>query len=293
MVCWTDVLMRVGRLDEASSLLERLLVQTAGGTDRRLEGITRADLGMLYVEQGRMDAATPCLEAALAIFTGEGRRLGQGSVVLMLGSLHDMQGVAAASRSCLESALASYREVGNKPGTGDVLASLAILNRHQGRLDDARLLFDQALAICHEVDNQHHAGHVMCSLSALDLLQGRLDQVADHIDEAERVNRARGYRLQEGVALSMRERIASPAAAGRRSAAGAAPRRGEALLRAIDNPFELANLLCIVVRAELAGADPAAARAASTEAEAIVRQIGATPGSGLMRGIALVRALGL
>ena len=70
-------------------------------------------------------------------------------------------------------------------------------------------------------------------------------------------------------------------------------RQGEALLRAIDNPFELANLLCIVVRAELAGADPAAARAASTEAEAIVRQIGATPVSGLMRGIALVRALGL
>ncbi len=369
MVCWTDALMRVGRLDDASSLLERLLVQTAGGTDRRLEGIVRANLGMLYIEQGRMDAATPCLEAALAIFTGEGRRLGQGGVLLMLGNLHDMQGAAAASRSCLESALAIYREIGNNPGTGDVLASLAILNRHQGRmeqaqacyqsalvilrevgnrrvegivlgnlgnllmdqghveqaqwhfeaaltihrevgsrvvesyvldslggvhrhhgrLDDARLLFDQALAICHEVDNQYHAGHVLCSLSALDLLQGRLDQAADHIDAAVRVNQALGNRLSEGVALSMRGELRLQQR--RVEEARQALRQGEALLRAIDNPFELANLLCIVVRAELAGADPAAARAAMAEAEAIARQIGATPGSGLMRGIALVRAL--
>ncbi len=67
-------------------------------------------------------------------------------------------------------------------------------------------------------------------------------------------------------------------------------REGEALLRDVDNPVELAHLLCVKAWTAFDAGDGALARAALREAEDIARRIAATSGSELVREIDELRA---
>ena len=241
-VIWADALMRVGRLDDARSLLERLLVQTASGTDRRLEGIVQANLGMLYTEHGRMDDAKPCLVAALSIFVDEGYRLGQGSVLIKLGNLHDMKGSAAQSRACHESALAIYGEIGNHGGTGNVMASLAILNRHQGRMEEAQACYESALAIHREVGNRRSEGIVLGNLGNLLMDQGHVEQAQLHYEAALNIHREVGSRVVEGYVLDSLGGVHRHH--GRLNEARQLYDLALAICREVDNEYHAGHVLC-------------------------------------------------
>ena len=67
-------------------------------------------------------------------------------------------------------------------------------------------------------------------------------------------------------------------------------REGEALLRDVDNPLELAHLLCVKGWTAVDAGDGAQARTALREAEDIARRIAATSGSELVRDIDELRS---
>ena len=62
------------------------------------------------------------------------------------------------------------------------------------------------------------------------------------------------------------------------------------MLRAIEDPVELANLLCAQGRANAAAGDTGQTRLVLAEIQQIAARIGATPDSGLGREVAQLRA---
>ena len=201
----------------------------------------------------------------------------------MLGNLGNVdmdRGHIEQGQTHYEAALAIHREVGSRVVEGIALANLGWVHPHHGRMNEAREHYDLALAISREVANPVHEGVVLCYVGALEVDQGRMAQAEAHLDQALLVNRAVGNRCSEGVALGDLS-----TGQGRVGEATEALRQGEALLREIDNPFELANLFCIRARAEIAAGGLGLARATLAEAETIAARIGATPASGLVRQI--------
>ena len=69
-------------------------------------------------------------------------------------------------------------------------------------------------------------------------------------------------------------------------------REGEAVLREIGNPLELAGLLCVKGRAAIAAGEPKVARGALEEAEAIAGRLAATPNASLAQDIKALRLTG-
>jgi len=64
---------------------------------------------------------------------------------------------------------------------------------------------------------------------------------------------------------------------------------GTALLRHVDNPYELAHLLCVKPRTALDAGNGVLAHTALREADEIARRISATSDSGLARDIDALR----
>ncbi len=64
-----------------------------------------------------------------------------------------------------------------------------------------------------------------------------------------------------------------------------------ALLRRVDNPFELARVLCIKGRVEVARSEPHRARETLADAEAIAAPLEARPDSAIGREINKLREL--
>jgi tetratricopeptide (TPR) repeat protein len=246
-------------------------------------GHVRAGLGILNRHQGRMDEAREHYEAALAIHREVGDRRSEGIVLGNLANLLDDQGSLEQARAHHEAALAIHREVGSRVVEAYALANIGIIDGAQGRREDARVHLEQSLTIDREVSNREHEGVTLVNLGDLELAESRYDRAEDHLKEALQINRATGNRLYQGVALAalgeLRRRHR------RIAEAVEMLQEGEALLRDVDNPLELAYLLCVKARTALDAGDRAIARAALGECEDIAGRIAATSESKLGREI--------
>ena len=251
------------------------------------EGHVLASLGILSRHQGQMAQARTYYGYALEIHREVGDRRSEGIVLGNLGNVLTDQGHNTDGQAHYEASLAIHREVGSRVVEGYALANLGLVHQHFGRMGAAREHFTLALTICAEVANRFHEGVVLCYLSALEVTEGRMTIAAACVDRALRVNREVGNRLSEGIALGVLGDLLTQQ--GRSGEALKALRTGEAVFREIDNPFELALLLCIKSLAEIAANDLQSARTTLAEAERLAAQIGSTADSGLGRQLARVR----
>lgn len=250
-------------------------------------GHVRAGLGILNRHQGRMDEAREHYEAALAIYREVGDRRSEGIVLGNLANLLTDQGRLGQARAHHEAALAIHRKVGSRVVEAYALANIGLLHSEQGRRDEARACLEQALTIDREVSNRIHEGVVLVSLGVLELAEDQIDAAQAHLDQALQINRATGNRLYQGTTLTALGVLARRQE--RSAEALSVLQEGEALLREIDNPFELANLLCVKVRAALDAGEQELARTTLAEVAEIARRLAATTDSGLVREINALR----
>ena len=251
-------------------------------------GQVLAGLAILNRHQGRMDEAQAHYQSALAIHRELGDRRTEGIALGNLGNVLMDLGHVAQAQTHYEAALAIHREVGSRVVEGVTLANLGNVHRHFGRMGDAHAFHELALAISREMANRWHEGVVLTGLGAVEVLQGRWALAWQHFDEALVVNRATGNRSYEGMTLGCLGELLTRQ--GLLPDALDALRQGEALLRDVDNPIELANLLCIRGRAGVAAGELDLARNALVEAQTIANKLGATADSGLERELAELRA---
>jgi predicted ATPase/class 3 adenylate cyclase len=318
----------IGRVDEAQRWLEQALERARAAGDRHREVDVLDRLGYVSISQGRFEEARAHCEAAVAIHREPGLRRAEGQATANLAIAHQEQGRTTPAYDLYVAALAICREVGNRRLEGVILGNLANLHAYQGRFDEARSHYDQALAIHAELGNRRSEGmlrgnlgllhaehglqkeamalyeaalriaremgdrgheiHVLVDAGHLLLEMGRIDEAASHYEQALVISRALSNHQMEGVALGKLGDLLL--GQGRVAEAREKLREGEALLRGLGDALELATLLCVRGRADLAAGDGDAARRALVAAEATATAAAAGPKTLLSREVAKLRA---
>jgi predicted ATPase/class 3 adenylate cyclase/Tfp pilus assembly protein PilF len=318
-----NVQRETGRMDEAWTNLSLALKASRGTGDRRLEAIVLQNIGVFHGEHGRVQEKRGPCEAALAIFSEVGDRRLEALALANLGMLHLEQGRPEQAESCFETALAINREVGNRRLDGVVLTCLGGVLTDRGNFEDAEELYDRAFVIAHETGDRRtegvtlgnlgelhaasgatgrsrhyflqaldiaretghrrHEGFVLGKLGALSLEEGRLEESRRDIDAALVLHRQVGDTRLEGIVLGSLGDLLS--AQGEGSAALEPIRSGEALLHQAGDVLEVAKLLCIRGRVELAIGEKASARRTLADAAEAARSIGAGTSSELGRAL--------
>ena len=278
----------LGRLDEAARCYAEALALHRELGDRRAEGGTLAGLAVVHHDQGEMVEALAFYEAALAILHECADRMSEGIVLGNLATLHNDLGRLDDARAAYDGALAIAREIGDRTGEAVTLGNLGKLLRDLGRLDEARGRYEESLAIARETGDRRTEGIALGGIGTCHGDQGRADLALAWFDAALAVHRAIGNRRFEGETLANQGEML--AQLGRLAEARAALRDGETVLREIGDALDLAKLLCVAGRVEVAAGDRQAATSALAQADAAAAALGATPASELGQGLARLRA---
>ena len=321
-------LRRAGRSEEAATEFEQALALARAIGDGHREASVLVTLGNLRRDQGRMDDARTRLEASLVLARAGGNRRLEGNLIGNLGILHAVQGRLEDARAHFEQALVdpprsgqpshrghrhqqsrqrvfASRENWTKPARttsrrwpsiarsaiAATKASSSVTwasgTGEQGQLDDALECYEAALAIAREVGDRLVEGFILGAIANILRLQGNSDEAMVLCERALAIHRAVGARRAEGGILgSIGELLAER---GRHAESREAFRKGEALLREVGDQLGLVMLFCERGRAEAAGGDDAAARAALAAAEEVAEAMGAGPDSEVGRRIVALR----
>jgi tetratricopeptide (TPR) repeat protein len=186
-----------------------------------------------------------------------------------------------------EAALAIHREIGDRVGVCVTLGNLGKLSRDEGRADEAHLHYATALQIAREMGNRREEGIALGGLAGVHRDRGEADEARARYEEALAIHREVGNRRFEGEVLAnLAELLAKE---GGLAPAREALRMGEELLREIDDPLDLAKLLCIRGCVEVGAGAFGAALAALEEAQSLASALAADPESELCREIVKLR----
>jgi predicted ATPase/predicted negative regulator of RcsB-dependent stress response len=276
-----------GRMEEARTHFEVELAIHREVGNRLYEGIVLGNLGLLHAEQGRLSEAQVHCEAALSIHREVGNRIDEGIVLGYLGDLQNEQGQVGEAQIHLEAALAIHREVGKRLFEGIVHGNLGDLHLGQGRIAEALAHYNEAIAINREVGNRRIEGIFLGHLGNLHLGEGRMAEARAHYEAGLAILREAGVRHYEGVVLGYLGRLLYQE--GRIAEAREALAQAEEILRAVNDPLELAKLLCHRAEDEHGCGNVALARTLVGEVEVLVAQIECGPDSQLGRMLATLR----
>ena len=278
---------RDGHIDEAQQFFDAALALLEMPGDRDLLGMLLANLANLQMELGRMAEARATYQAALALHREVGNRAGEGIAVGNLGTLQHELGDAAEALASYHAALLIHREAGSLLQEAITLCNLGTLDRQQGALFEAAEHYRAALKIHRETGNRRGEGVVLGQIGKLQQMLGKPELARVHYDEALGIHREVGNRRFEGGVLGdLGELLAEQ---GRIEPSLQAMEAGERLLREVDDPLDLAKLLCGKGLAALASGDSETARSALTEAVSICTRLGAQPESDLGQSVERLR----
>jgi tetratricopeptide (TPR) repeat protein len=169
--------------------------------DRSGEGRTLNNLGQLAMNLGRIEQASYILNQALTIQREVGNRMGEGMVLHNLGLLAYLQGQMKEAKARFNEALFIARAVHDQRGEGTALASLGLLAQTKGNNDKAEQLYQQALPLLREARDRRVEGIVLSNLGVLAQGKGKLEEAAGYYQQALRIHRKIGNRPSEGSTL--------------------------------------------------------------------------------------------
>ena len=278
---------QTGAMQEARATFERALAIDRELGDGYAEARILSSLAIVHAEQGRFDEARAHFEGALSISRELGDRRQEGLVLGNLGSLNIEQGRHGLGREQSEAALAIHRDTGERIEEGRTLANIALLDQAAGLVETARRNFFAALAITRDASSRIGEGVVLGYLGALESENGQLDEARLHYDQALAIHRSVGNRRSEGWVLAQLADLL--ARQGRDDQARALVAQAEAHLRAIGETLDLAELLCLRGRLELAAGEPERARQSLEEANTSAEVLDLDPGAKLWTKIAGLR----
>ena len=283
-----NLLDQLGVPEESRAYHEAALALYAAAGNRHGIGQVRASLGILNRHQGRLQASLDEYEAALSIHREVGDRRSEGIALGNMANTLDDLGQDAAALRLQEAALDIHRQVGSRVVEAYALANVALQRKRRGQHAAARELLTQALAIDREVANLIHEGVVLSNLAGLEIAENRYEAAQTCVDLALQRHRELGNRAYIGMTLGMLAELL--ALQGRHGEAQEPLQEGEVLLRSIDNPLDLAELLCLKGRVALAGGQVELARSTLRECEAIAQRLAAASETRLKPGIEALRA---
>jgi predicted ATPase/class 3 adenylate cyclase len=278
---------RQGQMDEACQTFDTARALSETLSDRANLGALLANLANLQMELGRMAEARASYEAALTMHREVGNRAAEGVALGNLGTLHHELGHAAEARAAYDAALLIHRETGSLQQEAITLCNLGVLDKEQGNQQETAAHYRASLKIHRETGDRRGEGVVLGQIGELHQTLGEFALAQANYDEALRIHREVGNRRFEGGVMGSLGGLL--ARQGQLEAGLQMLEAGERLLRQVDDPLDLAKLLCVKGSAALAGGNADAARSALAEAESISARLGAEPASDLGQQIETLR----
>lgn len=195
-------LQRMGRPDEAQTLLRHALTFVRETASRRLEGKLLKSVGDIDLDQGRKADAQERFEVALAIAREVVDRPEEAMVLASLGTLCGTNGLVGEALKHLEASLALARDVGNRNLEGVILSNLGWLHDNDGRREQAREHVEAALAIYQEVGDRRLEGYTIARLGTALGEQGDKVSAKSHYAAALAIARELGDHRLEGYVFA-------------------------------------------------------------------------------------------
>ena len=275
-----------GRVDDATTILTNAIGVLRELGDRREEGLAVSALGHLKMERGAMQESRTLFTEAVALHRQVGNRAGEALDLCLLGASMCELGDNVEGRTIYDLALVASRESGNRRAEALTVSNLAGISLVEADLDRACELYEQALGIYREIGVQRAQANCLTNVGETLAEMGRFDEARARLEQALGLYSALGNERGTGMALA--ELGAVHLRTGDLEQARHCLGEGEAVLRKVDDRFQLCLLLANRAAGE-AAESPALARADLAEAEAYANAMNAGPDSQLRLRIAKAR----
>ena len=169
--------------------------------DRRAEGWTLNNLGMVYSQQQHIDEAISRFEEALEIRREIGDLRGQAISTINIADANLRLGRSTEALEQLHQALSLQREAGYRYGEGAVLTGLGEAHLDLGHLDEAIGYLQQGRAIFVEIKARNGEDYVLHALAQAYLELGRTAEAIAAYQDALTIRRSVGSRHNQGLTM--------------------------------------------------------------------------------------------
>jgi tetratricopeptide (TPR) repeat protein len=146
-----DVLLLLGRIDEALAIFREMLTLAYRLDLRNKGGAAHNRIGRLYRELGSLDEAGSHLTTALTLFEAAGDERGVASSIDDLGKLYWLKGEYESALLYTRAALARRHKLGDRRSIALSLNNLGLVLQDSGEFRGALEAFEQALTIRREI----------------------------------------------------------------------------------------------------------------------------------------------
>jgi len=144
--------------------------------DRKGEGTTLNNLGIVFKDWGQYDKAVDYYEKSLAIRIELKDRKGEGQTLNNLGLVFKDWGQYDKAVDYFEKDLAICRELKDRKGEGQTLNNLGLVFKDWGQYDKAVDYFEKDLAICRELKDRKGEGQTLMNLGEVKQYRGELGE---------------------------------------------------------------------------------------------------------------------
>ncbi|GIH04749.1 hypothetical protein Rhe02_28160 [Rhizocola hellebori] len=156
---------RLGRWDEAESLLHQAVQLFHGLGDPVGEANTHIALSRIHEQHGRMRAALGHSQQALTLFGAAGHRAGQARSLNTVGWYHALLGEYEQAIESCKAALDLHARIGSRFGQAPAWDSLGYAHQRLGHYTEAVSCFDNAIVLYREVGDRYHEADTMVHLA--------------------------------------------------------------------------------------------------------------------------------
>ena len=191
-----------GHWPEREQWLEKALALAHIQQNRRAEGTTLGNLGVVYQSQGRWEEAIDQHEASLAVKRSLGDFQGEGHTLNNLGNTYQSQGRWTEAIEHYEASLAIKRTLGDWQGEATALNNLGNVYKSQGRWTEANEQYRVSLQICRTLGDRHGEAIALGSLGLIYHSQGRWVEAIEQYQASLMIFRSLGDRQSEGIAIN-------------------------------------------------------------------------------------------
>jgi tetratricopeptide (TPR) repeat protein len=199
-----DILMLLGEVEEARSLLARALDEVRDREEPEwllLQGEVLGSLGRLHDATGQFQESEHALQEALAIFRRLGAPRGEAIILGELGGLYRERGELARAEPMLQEALAIFRRLADPHSEASALGQLGGLYRERGELARAEPMLQEALTVLRRLGDPRGEAIILGDLGGLCRERGDLTRAEPMLQEALTVLRRLGDPRGEAAAL--------------------------------------------------------------------------------------------
>ncbi|MFZ0548540.1 MAG: tetratricopeptide repeat protein [Candidatus Promineifilaceae bacterium] len=187
---WTQVLQRLGQLEEAQTILEKSLSISKKIHDRRQEGLTLSELGAVAKEMGNYEQAIAHYENALEILRDIGAKRGEGEVLYRMGIAARVQGKSSQAQNYFLQSLAILRQIGDWQVEWQVLRILGTIAMHKGAYEEALSNYQAGLEISRQINHRPGEAIILNSMAQMALELGFIQEALEYFSSSNMIYRS-------------------------------------------------------------------------------------------------------